>query len=40
MLADKYPKMLASLATLKFLKSYYKDKSICKENLELFGLIS
>ena len=37
-LADKYPKMLTSSVTLKFLKGYYKDiKSICKENPELFS---
>ena len=37
-LADKYPKMLTSSVTLKFLKGYYKDiKSICKGNPELFS---
>ena len=37
-LADKYPEMLTSSVTLKFLKSYHKNiKSICKENPELFS---
>ena len=36
-LADKYPKMLTTSVTLKFLKGCYKYiKSICKENPELF----
>ena len=39
-LLNKHPKILTSLITLNFLKSYYKDiKNICKENQEWFSWV-